>query len=169
MYNTFQRTVACWNLGTSKTLKPMIFQRKMNSSSQIPNNEKASSLVKAKSLFKANPTCFLCDSHLHPAYRCPITRLIRDKSIQIPLEFCLIIVIKFLKNAEIKVVVCLRHQRARWSIWGVNIRIGIFFYAIRCHVIQYLKSIIKNIIELTQSHNLFFLPLHTSQMPELNN
>ena len=66
----------------------MIFQRKMNSSSQIPNNEKASSLVKAKSLFKANPTCFLCDSHLHPAYRCLITRLIRDKSIQIPLELC---------------------------------------------------------------------------------
>ena len=66
----------------------MIFQRKMNSSSQIPNNEKASSLVKAKSLFKANPTCFLCNSRLHPAYRCPITRLIRDNNIQIPLEFC---------------------------------------------------------------------------------
>ena len=66
----------------------MIFQRKMNSSSQIPNNEKASSLVKAKSLFKANLTCFLCNSRLHPAYRCPITRLIRDKNIQIPLEFC---------------------------------------------------------------------------------
>ena len=66
----------------------MIFQRKMSSSSQIPNNEKASSLLKAKSLLKANTTCFLCSSRLHPTYRCSITRLIRDKNMQIPLEFC---------------------------------------------------------------------------------
>ena len=68
----------------------MIFQRKMNSSSQIPNNEKASSLVKVKSLFKENLTCFLCNSRLHLAYRCPMTRLIRDKNIEVPLEFCII-------------------------------------------------------------------------------
>ena len=68
----------------------MIFQRIMNPSSQIPNNEKDLSVVKAKSLFKANPTCFLCNSRLHLAYRCPMTKLIRDKEIQIPLEFCIV-------------------------------------------------------------------------------
>ena len=60
----------------------MTFQRKMSTSSQIPNNDKA------KGLLKANTTCFLCSSRLHPTYRCSITRLIRDKNIQIPLGFC---------------------------------------------------------------------------------
>ena len=55
-----------------------------------PSNNEKDSAVKAKSLFKANPTCFLCNSRLHLAYRCPMTRLIRDKNIQIPLEFCIV-------------------------------------------------------------------------------
>ena len=63
----------------------MIFQRIMN-----PSNNEKDSAVKAKSLFKANPTCFLCNSRLHLAYRCPMTKLIRDKEIQIPLEFCIV-------------------------------------------------------------------------------
>ena len=61
----------------------MIFQRIMNPS----NNEKA---VKAESLFKDKPICFLCKSHLHLAYRCPMTKLIRDKEIPIPSGFCMI-------------------------------------------------------------------------------
>ena len=68
----------------------MIFQRKMSPSSQIPNNEKASGLLKAEGLPKANTICFLCSSRLHPTNRCSITRLIRDKNIQIPLNFCTI-------------------------------------------------------------------------------
>ena len=61
----------------------MIFQNIMNPS----NNETA---VKAKGLFKDKPTCFLCKSHLHLAYRCPMTKLIRDEKIPIPSGFCMV-------------------------------------------------------------------------------
>ena len=55
----------------------------------LSNNEKESA-VKAESLFKARPTCFLCNSRLHLAYRCPMTKLIRDKEIPIPSGFCMV-------------------------------------------------------------------------------
>ena len=61
----------------------MIFQRIMN-----PSNNEKDSVVKAESLFKA--TCFLCNSRLHLAYRCPMTKLIRDKEIPIPSGFCMV-------------------------------------------------------------------------------
>ena len=85
---TLFKELCLLKFGTSKTLKHMTFQREMSSSSQISNNDKASGLLKAKGLLKANTTCFLCSSRLHPTYRCSITRLIRDKNIQIPLGFC---------------------------------------------------------------------------------
>ena len=63
----------------------MIFQRIMN-----PSNNEKDSAVKAESLFKDKPTCFLCNSRLHLAYRCPMTKLIRDNKIPIPLGFCIV-------------------------------------------------------------------------------
>ena len=55
-----------------------------------PSNNEKDSAVKAESLFKDKPTCFLCNSRLHLAYRCPITKLIRDNKIPIPLGFCIV-------------------------------------------------------------------------------
>ena len=63
----------------------MIFQRIMN-----PSNNEKDSAVKAESLFKDKPTCFLCNSRLHLAYRCPMTKLIRDKEVPIPSGFCMV-------------------------------------------------------------------------------
>ena len=54
----------------------------MGSRNQTSNNDKASDLL------KANTACFLCSSHLHLTHRCSMTRLIRDKKIQMPLGFC---------------------------------------------------------------------------------
>ena len=54
----------------------------MASGNQISNNYKKSGLLKADTL------CLLCNSCFHPTYRCSLTKLIRNKEIQVPLEFC---------------------------------------------------------------------------------
>ena len=50
------------------------------------NNEKG----KAEGLFKNKPTCFLCKSNLHLAYRSPMAKLIKDEKMPIPSNFCMI-------------------------------------------------------------------------------
>ena len=50
------------------------------------NNEKG----KAEGLFKNKPTCFLCKSNLHFAYRCSMAKLIRDEKMPIPSKFCMV-------------------------------------------------------------------------------
>ena len=54
----------------------------MGSRNQISNNDKESDLLKADTI------CLLCNSRFHPTYRCSLTKLIRNKEIQVPLEFC---------------------------------------------------------------------------------
>ena len=54
----------------------------MGSRNQISNNDKESDLLKADTI------CLLSSSHFHPTHRCYLTKLIRDKEIQMPLEFC---------------------------------------------------------------------------------
>ena len=54
----------------------------MASGNQISNNYKKSGLL------KADTPCLLCNSRFHPTYRCSLTKLIRNKEIQVPLEFC---------------------------------------------------------------------------------
>ena len=53
----------------------------MASRDQISNKDKESGLL------KADTPCLLCNSHFHPTYRCSLTKLIRNKEIQVPLEF----------------------------------------------------------------------------------
>ena len=54
----------------------------MGSRNQISNNDKQSDLLRADTI------CLLCSSRFHPTHRCYLTKLIRDKEIQMPLEFC---------------------------------------------------------------------------------
>ena len=70
----------------------MMFQKIMNHG----NNEK----VKAEGLFKDKPTCFLCKSNLHFAYRCSMAKLIRDEKMPIPSEFCMIHCEKFSEKCK---------------------------------------------------------------------
>ena len=60
------------------------------------NNEKG----KAEGLCKNKPTCFLCKSNLHLAYRCSMAKLIRDEQMPIPSNFCIIHCEKFSENCK---------------------------------------------------------------------
>ena len=54
----------------------------MASGNQISNNYKKSGLL------KANIPCLLCNSCSHPTHRCSLTKSIKNKEIQVPLNFC---------------------------------------------------------------------------------
>ena len=54
----------------------------MASRDHISNNYKKSGLLKADTL------CLLCNSCFHPTYRCSLTKSIKNKEIQVPLNFC---------------------------------------------------------------------------------
>ena len=54
----------------------------MASRDHISNNYKESGLL------KADTPCLLCNSCFHPTYRCSLTKSIKNKEIQVPLEFC---------------------------------------------------------------------------------
>ena len=54
----------------------------MGSKTQISNNDKELSLLKADAM------CLLCSSRFDSTHRCYLTKLIRDKEIPMPLKFC---------------------------------------------------------------------------------
>ena len=58
------------------------------------------SIETTENLYKNKPTCFLCKSKLHLAYRCSMAKLIRDEQMPIPLNFCIIHCERFTESCK---------------------------------------------------------------------
>ena len=78
------------------------------------NNEKAEDLCKNK------PTCFLCKSKLHLAYRCSMAKLIRDEQMPIPSNFCIIHCERFTENCKNNL--CGIHETSKGKLISLTCR-----------------------------------------------
>ena len=93
-------------------IKPTILYFSMISDvSEKMNND---SIETTENLYKNRPTCFLCKSKLHLAYRCPMAKLIRDEQMPIPSNFCLIHCEKLSENCKYNI--CGLHETSKGKL-----------------------------------------------------